>query len=213
MKEVGTMSHTISLPIVRFSLAGFISLLITFMLFFLMQDLIRSTGDEFLEDPIPNFELKYVRIKQEEVVNPIDRLPPPVIEQQPPPPQTQLFDDPIIDETGFYIGEVEPVIDINPKNIGIYSSGEGDILPIIKVQPTYPITAITKGIEGYVIVEFTVTSIGTTSNISVIEAVPSSIFNQSSIKAAARFKYKPRVIDGTPIEVRGVQNKFIFQLE
>jgi protein TonB len=28
-----------------------------------------------------------------------------------------------------------------------------------------------------------------------------------------KFKYKPRIVDGEPIEVAGVQNKITFQLE
>jgi protein TonB len=39
------------------------------------------------------------------------------------------------------------------------------------------------------------------------------VFDDASVKAAHKFKYKPRVIDGEPIEVPGVQNKFTYELE
>ena len=36
---------------------------------------------------------------------------------------------------------------------------------------------------------------------------------KASVKAALKFKYKPRVVDGEAIEVAGVQNKFTYELE
>ena len=42
---------------------------------------------------------------------------------------------------------------------------------------------------------------------------PRGIFERASLKAAAKFKYKPRVVDGQAIEVAGVQNKFTYELE
>ena len=39
------------------------------------------------------------------------------------------------------------------------------------------------------------------------------VFERASVKAAEKFKYKPRVVDGEPIEVAGVQNKFTYELE
>jgi len=33
------------------------------------------------------------------------------------------------------------------------------------------------------------------------------------LQAATKFKYKPRVVDGQPIEVPGVQNKITFLIE
>jgi periplasmic protein TonB len=39
------------------------------------------------------------------------------------------------------------------------------------------------------------------------------VFESASVKAAEKFKYKPRVVDGEPIEVAGVQNKFTYELE
>ena len=51
-----------------------------------------------------------------------------------------------------------------------------------------------------------------TANGKVIECT-SSLFANASLKAASKFKYKPRVINGTPIDVPGVQHKITFELE
>ena len=47
----------------------------------------------------------------------------------------------------------------------------------------------------------------------VVESQPNRIFDRAATQAAAKFKYKPRVIDGEPIEVPGVQNKITFEIE
>jgi protein TonB len=87
-----------------------------------------------------------------------------------------------------------------------------EYLPIVKVAPIYPNRALSRGIEGWCIVEYTVTKNGTTANGKVVECT-SSLFASASLKAAAKFKYKPRVINGTPIDVPGVQHKVTYALE
>jgi len=208
------MSHATSLPVVRFSLAGILSVIATFLLFFLMQNLIRSSVTVITEDSGPVYTLDFVRVKPVEHVNHINRVePPPAVKEQPPLPPVVPFEKTTVETSTIVIGEVVKEIGPGPGNGGGVPSGEGDYLPIFKVIPVYPIAASTRGIEGYTIVEYTVTTNGSTRDIRVIEAEPSTIFNRASIEAAAKFKYKPRVIDGTAVEVRGVKNMFTFELE
>ena len=81
----------------------------------------------------------------------------------------------------------------------------------MKVAAKYPSRALSRGIEGYCTVEYTVTKTGETRDITVVDC-PESVFASSSVKAAEKFKYKPRVVDGEPIEVPRVQNRFIFEM-
>jgi protein TonB len=91
--------------------------------------------------------------------------------------------------------------------------GEGDYLPIVKVAPIYPNRALTRGIEGHCVVQYTVTRQGTTKDPVVIEDnCTSSLFHSASINAALKFKYKPRIMDGEAVEVPGVQNKFTYEI-
>lgn len=99
---------------------------------------------------------------------------------------------------------------INIGGIGGFSS-DGDYLPIVKPAAKYPSRAAAKGIEGYCTVEYTVTKTGETRDVKVVDC-PQSVFASSSIKAAEKFKYKPKVIDGEAIEVPGVRNRFTFQM-
>ena len=103
-------------------------------------------------------------------------------------------------------------VDLAASGFGL-SPSDGEYLPIVKVQPIYPRRALSRGIEGYVIVQFTVTKQGTTKDIKIVESKPPGVFDRSAVQAAAKFKYKPRVVDGQPIEVPGVQNKITFEIE
>jgi len=91
--------------------------------------------------------------------------------------------------------------------------GEGDYLPIVKVAPIYPQRALSRGIEGFCVVQYTVTRNGTIRDPVIIENMcTSSLFQNASLQAAHKFKYKPRVIDGQAVEVPGVQNKFTYEI-
>lgn len=130
----------------------------------------------------------------------------------PPPEQPEMdMDTPEADMSGINIAAPSAKTDLNVGGIGGIG-GDGEYLPIVKVQPVYPRRALQRGIEGYVIVEFTVTSNGSVRDPVVVESNPPKVFDNAAIKAALKFKYKPRVIDGQAIEVPGVQNKITFAL-
>jgi protein TonB len=72
---------------------------------------------------------------------------------------------------------------------------EGDYLPIVRVAPVYPARALSRGLEGYVDMAFTVTTTGTVKDPVVVFST-SSLFERAAIRAVLKFKYKPRVVDG-----------------
>lgn len=90
---------------------------------------------------------------------------------------------------------------------------DGDYMPIVKVEPVYPRRAQEQGIEGYVLVSFTVTTSGSVIDPVVIESQPKGVFEDAATRAVLRFKYKPRVEDGKPISVKGVQQVLTFAIE
>ena len=204
-----------SLLVGRYLIAGGSALIVVFGLFWLMQYLI-SIADRRLDEDDAGRMLEFVRINPEEVVNrrkPPPKKPPPP-DQPPPEPPPPAMDN-ITPEAQAVQVSAAPVntnINLDASGFGLAPS-DGEYLPIVKVQPIYPRRAQSRGIEGYVIVEFTVTKAGTTRDIRIVEAVPPGIFDKASTAAAAKFKYKPRVVDGQPIEVPGVQNKITFELE
>jgi protein TonB len=89
---------------------------------------------------------------------------------------------------------------------------DGELLPIVTVAPSYPPRARAAQIEGHVVVEFTVTLTGAVKDAIVVESTHTA-FERASIEAVQKFRYRPRVVDGQPVEVRGIRKRFTFVLE
>ena len=89
---------------------------------------------------------------------------------------------------------------------------EGDYLPIVRVAPVYPARALSRGIEGYVDMGFTVTTTGTVRDPVVLFST-SGLFERAAIRAVLKFKYKPRVVDGVPVDVPDVKTRITFRIE
>ena len=81
-----------------------------------------------------------------------------------------------------------------------------------KAFAKYPAQAKANRVEGYVIVEFTVTSDGGVSNPMVVEAEPAGVFDAAALAAVRKFKYKPRLADGVPVDTAGIRNRITFAL-
>ena len=88
-----------------------------------------------------------------------------------------------------------------------------DYVPVVKENPKYPRAAFTKNITGYVILEYTVTKIGSVEDISVLDSEPRKIFDKAAVNAAQKYRYLPRIVDGKPIEVPGVKTRITFDIQ
>lgn len=89
---------------------------------------------------------------------------------------------------------------------------DGPLVAMVRVAPVYPIRASVRGLEGFVIVQFDVMADGRVTNVVVVESTH-GVFESPAIKAAERFKFKPRVVDGVALVTEGIQNLFRFNLE
>lgn len=88
-----------------------------------------------------------------------------------------------------------------------------DVLPLVRINPDYPPRAQSRGIQGWVLVQFTITPAGTVADAKVIDAQPKGMFDDAAVKAVSRWKYNPKVEGGVAVERRGIQVKLTFQLE
>jgi len=84
--------------------------------------------------------------------------------------------------------------------------------PLEKKAPIYPYVSQFNGIEGYCIVQYTVTELGAVRDVFPDDCSPVGLFEGVSVKSAEEFIYQPRIVDGVPQSVSGVQNKFTFDL-
>ena len=198
--------------IVRFSFAVALGVVATFGLFLLMQALIKSDKSPF-EKQVSGKIVDFVRVEHESTVETKLRKPkPPPPPDEPPPHKPRMSFDASADSQGIDISQVNVEVDLTIDH-GAGFSSDGEYLPIVKVAPVYPRRAQTRGIEGYVLLEFVVTRTGAVRDPVIIESKPPGIFDRAAVNAALKFKYKPKVVNGEPIDVAGVRNRITFELQ
>lgn len=85
-------------------------------------------------------------------------------------------------------------------------------LPIAKAPPVYPQRALDSGVQGECTVSYDVDPNGRVVSPQVAgQCHP--LFIRPSLEAAKRFRYRPRIVDGQAVTVRGVQNTFHYRIE
>jgi len=197
----------------RYAFSIVIGTVVTMSLLFIMQLLIVS-GKQALTDPRERHKLEFVRVKKNENLNLYDIIPdkPPKPPETPPETPPQDMDN--IDPNAPTIDIPRPTITANTDigGPGGMNIAEGDYLPIVRVAPVYPSRALSRGLEGFVDMSFTVTATGTVKDPIVLQST-SSLFERAATRAVLKFKYKPRVVDGIPVEVVGVKTRITFELE
>jgi protein TonB len=78
--------------------------------------------------------------------------------------------------------------------------GDSDVIALVQPKPRYPAQALNRKIEGWVLVRFNITKEGTVDAVEVVEAEPKGVFEREAVRAAWRYKFKPKLVDGTPVE-------------
>ncbi len=196
--------------IVRVIIAALVAVPVAVGLFFVMQSLIDR---EYEQEEVKSRKIADIVVPNKEIEVNVKEVKPEKVEdpEEPPPDMQPLEFDMDMDVDVVNLAPTAKV-DVSINSSGM-SSGDGEYLPIVKVAPIYPRRAQTRGITGYCIVEYVVTKTGSIRDPIPVDCQPEGVFERASLKAAEKFKYKPRVVDGEPIEVAGVQNKFTYELE
>lgn len=198
--------------VTRYAIGVGFGVVVTFALFLLMQALIKSDKSPF-DEGVKGRIVDFVRLQEDESIQTKTRKPkPPPPPDEPPPDMPKPDFDSNVDSQGVDMSAVDVNVDLNVGGIGGFSS-DGEYLPIVKVAPVYPRRAQTRGIEGYVLLEFVVTKTGAVRDPVIIESKPPGIFDRAALQAALKFKYKPKVVNGEPIDVAGVRNRITFELQ
>jgi protein TonB len=201
------------------------SVVATLGILYLMQYLIES--QQLTIDAAENFNLvEFVRIKEEVELQTKQRknVPPP--EPDEPPPNIQP-DQYLVSIDGDFSTDLQaPLVQVNVTRTDGFRV-DGDYLPIVKIKSVYPRQALHKGLFGWVLVEFTVNENGRVIDPLIIDTCvdvyvaggskecvdkPGRIFNGATLVAVKKYKYKPKLVNGTPIKTHGVQNKVFYTL-
>jgi protein TonB len=121
--------------------------------------------------------------------------PPPIAEEKPPvsniAPVAPVLTPPVS-------RPAPAVVSSEPK----ISTG---VIPLERVPPKYPARAAERHIEGWVKIEFTITTTGAVEDAVVVGAEPAEIFDEAALKAINQWIFKEKVVNGTAVEQRAVQ--------
>ena len=157
----------------------------------------------------------FIRVKQDEMTRLKERTPPkkpPPPKEPPPPPTLKVADQSKPPPVRLDIETPKvnvPVSTGGGPYIGQWQAGdpaaEGDVIPIVRIDPQWPREALLNGTEGWVLVEFTILKDGSVADPQVLESEPRRLFDRNAVRAILKWKFKPRIVDGEPIERRATQ--------
>jgi len=189
---------------------------VTFALFYLMQGLIGVEGK--LDESRAPKVVDFVLVIKSEVVKQKSREAPKkvTLDDTPPPPDMSTDSSTNLDADA--IGVAAVVSDDGGGDgdgaggMGVMNA-DGDAVPLVRVPPQYPDRAAQRGIEGRVLVEFTITKSGSVKDARAIAFEPSDIFNAAAVKSVMQWKYNPKVEHGKPVEQRGMKTSVVFKLD
>lgn len=113
------------------------------------------------------------------------------------------------------VAQLTPVVDTRGamSRLSMAAGSDRDTIPLVRIPPDYPPRALSRGLEGWVQVQFTITPTGTVKDAIVVNAEPKNIFDDAALKAIARWRYNPKVDGGVAVERVGVQTVIRFQLD
>ena len=197
----------------RLSYLSFAAAAITFALFWVMQALIGTEGA--LKEGGRSSSVDFVRLKRdttpETKKRELPRKKPP--EQPPPPPEMNFAKNLKPDDA---VGAIAPMLDSSLELSEATNLGAGgadrDAVPIVRVDPQYPMQAAQRGIEGWVELRFTVNRAGGVKDARVTKSHPRRVFDKAAMTAVRKWKYNPKIENGTAVERHDVHVRLAFRL-
>lgn len=87
----------------------------------------------------------------------------------------------------------------------LLSAREGELIPLVRTLPRYPRNAARRRLEGSVTVEFIIMKDGSVRNPKVVASHPPGVFDRAALEAIKKWKFKPKLVGGEPVEQRATQ--------
>ena len=167
--------------------------LTSWALFFVMQALVSVSFKELVPSKV--IKVDWTRLILDKPVDEIEhelkraKLP------EPPPPAppfepTRALDPGAGIQDVFVPGNVLHEFASASKDAGV-GLPSSTATPLVRVDPNYPPRARQQGIEGFVVVAFSITSAGTIADAKVVNSEPPAVFDREAIRAVQKWRYNP----------------------
>ena len=186
--------------------------LITFGLFWGMQALIGVTGE--LQEGRPAPSIDFIRLRKDNVPELKKREPPKreKPEQPPPPPEMAMVKSSLNQsDTLALLGSLSDLGDSLEGALGAAGS-DRDVVPLVRPDPDYPMRARQRGIEGWVALRFTITRAGSVTD-AVIVSSSHPIFEKPALQAVRKYRYNPKIENGSAVKRPGIGVVIDFKME
>lgn len=97
---------------------------------------------------------------------------------------------------------------------GLFTTSQldGSLIMLVKTPPVYPHSAKRRNIEGWIKVRFVVDEQGQVNRVTVLDAQPEGVFEQSVLRCVASWRFKPGAVGGIAVKVL-VEQTITFKLE
>jgi len=194
--------HRIALPLTN-------SFIVTAALFAVMYSLI-YTEEPLLPARSEPIQATWTTIPED---------PPPVILVAKPTPPDLIDKTPEIPDKAFPIddsdldGFIWDDAPYQPPTETILVPEDNQLILAIGFPPQYPSIAISRNIEGFAVVGFSVSEAGEVYDAYIIESEPQGVFERSALKAIQKFKYQARKVSGKPVSTSGQRYMFTYKLD
>ncbi len=215
--------HT-TLAGLRLPISFVLAAVTTVGLFWFLGLLISGRAEHDVVGAIPRID--FTRLVRDTDTQEIARVKPEIKKIEPPPsPQN------VSTNTKASVAAGLDSSNLAPAGVDFGGSGEGGLrqggaqmvamsggsdrgpVPQVRIEPDYPPQAKDRGIEGWVLFRYTVTREGRVKDVVILDAQPKGLWDRNTIRAVGNWRFQPALKDGKPVEIAGMQTKYVFELE
>ncbi|PWI34358.1 energy transducer TonB [Vibrio albus] len=115
---------------------------------------------------------------------------------------------------GLAVSAPDAPAEVNPMAEQVTDIGQNQqVMPLHRMEPRYPRRALSRKIEGYVVLSFSIDKTGVPTDIEIVESEPRRIFDREARRALKRWKYQPQMVNGSPVKRAGQKVRLEFRIQ
>lgn len=194
---------------IRLLMSAVLGAIVTFALFAFMHYLVKQDTQVIVDPPSINWVSSVLSIDETKTQK--SAKPKPLPELVKVPQTIDLVPQEPNNEAS--IGDVVEIV-VPKTALKKFTIGAIDQQPRprVRISPSYPSTAASRGIEGFVELSFSVSSSGKVEDIKIINSEPRNVFDKVAKQALKKWRYQPKMVAGEAVGMEGLQIRLDFNL-